>query len=816
MKKFETDYGYFSESGSEYVIKTYNTPKPWVNVISNGKYGLVISQAGGGFSWYEHSEFNRITRWHQDLVKDDWGKYLYVKNNKTKEVWSPTFLPVKKELDNFECAHGIGYSTFNSGYKGINISLNMFVPFEESMEIWDVKIENTTSEEVDLSFYTYFEWTLGSSADHHREFHKTFLETEFDEKLNAMIAGKRLWEIPLGDRGHWNIDYPYKGFISSSNKIVDYEGDKENFIGRYGDLVNPAGVVYEKLKRQVGNWSDPIGTIKVNIKIKPGSNDRVAFYLGLNENKEEVEKTLTKFHCLANVDEAFEKVKEKWHQILDTLVIDTPDEAMNFLVNKWLRYQTISGRLWGRTAYYQQSGAFGFRDQLQDSLVFLPINPKLTENQIKLHAAHQKSDGTVLHWWHPISDTGLETKMTDDLLWLPFLMIHYLKETNNYSLFDEEVEYFDKKDIKESIYIHCLKAMDKVLSRFSERGIPLIGAGDWNDGLSAVGLEMKGESFWLAEFLFYILGYFINISHEKKDFPSSEKFSRAAEKLKASFQKYAWDGDWYLRATKDNGDLLGSSKCEEGKIYLNAQTWAVLSKIGSPEKNKLATESLKKLLLKKNGPLLLYPAYSKPDEYIGYLSRYAAGRRENGGVYIHAATWAIWCFAELKDDTLPYEIFKRLAPIYNGMNPEEYQAEPYVTPGNIDGPDSPYYGRGGWTWYTGSACWFQKVIVDWILGIRADEKGLKIDPNIPKEWEHYSVKRNFRGSTYNINVRNTDHVSSGIKRIEVNGITIIGNIIKSSSRKGNFDVTVYLGQSDEQKIKSYLQEDSLRISSNEK
>ncbi|MHB8338497.1 MAG: GH36-type glycosyl hydrolase domain-containing protein [Ignavibacteriaceae bacterium] len=816
MKKFETEYGYFSDSGDEYIIKNYRTPKPWVNVISNGKYGLIISQAGGGFSWAEHSEFNRITRWHQDLVKDDWGKYLYVKNNKTKEVWSPTFLPVKKELENFECIHGLGYTIFNSGFKGINISFKMFVPFDETLEIWDVKIENTTNEEVDLSFYTYFEWTLGSSADHHREFHKTFLETEFDEELNAMVAGKRLWEIPLGDRGHWNIDYPFRGFISSNQKITDYDGDKENFIGRYGDLINPDGVANEKLNRQLGCWSDPIGTIKVDVKIKPGGRERIAFYLGLNENKEEIKKALEKFHSPSNIDNAFEIVKERWHKNLDTLVIETPDEAMNLLVNKWLRYQAISGRLWGRTAYYQQSGAYGFRDQLQDSLVFLPIDPKITENQIKLHAAHQKSDGTVLHWWHPISDTGLETKMTDDLLWLPFLMIHYLKETNNYSLFDEEIEYYDKKDIKESIYVHCLKAIDKVLSRFSERGIPLIGAGDWNDGLSAVGLDMKGESFWLTEFLYYILVHFVDISNEKKDFSSSEKFHKAAGELKASFQKYAWDGEWFARATKDNGEVLGSSKCEEGKIYLNAQTWAVLSKIGEPDKNKLAMESLKKFLLKKNGPLLLYPAYTKPDKYIGYLSRYAAGRRENGGVYTHAATWAIWGFAELKDEILPYEIFKRLAPIYNGMNPEEYQAEPYVTPGNIDGPDSPHYGRGGWTWYTGSAAWFQKVIVDWILGIRAEKSGLVIDPRIPKEWKQYLVKRLFRGSVYIINVYNENHVSSGIKRIEVDGVTIKGNLIKPSSGKGIFNVNVYLGQADEQNIDSYSSTNTLRLSPNEK
>ena len=793
QKKFETKYGYFSEDGNEYIIKTYRTPKPWVNVISNGLYGTVISQTGGGFSWYEHSEFNRLNRWHQDLIQDNWGKYIYIKNNKTGDVWSPTFLPVKRELNEFECVHGIGYTKFISVYKEIKTELTIIIPFDESLEIWDLKIINNSQEEIDLSFYTYFEWCLGSSADHHREFHKTFLHTSFDEKRNMMTANKRLWEIPLGDRGHWNIDYPYTGFLSSNKKIVDYDSEKEIFIGQYGDLINPAGLSLKSLTRQTGSWTDPVGCVKVNSTIKSKSSDRIEFYLGLKEKKEEIESSIKKFMSGKQVDKALEDVKNRWKELLGTFEINTPDEAMNLLVNKWIRYQAISGRLWGRTAYYQQSGAFGFRDQLQDSLVFLPINPELTANQIRLHAKHQLTDGTVLHWWHPITETGLETKMTDDLLWLPFLIIHYLKETNNYSLLNEQIEFYNDKNLTESLYTHCTKAINKVLSRLSDRGITLIGAGDWNDGLSAVGLEMKGESFWLTEFLYYVIKEFINISQTLNDDETVLRYENTVKKLKENFDQYAWDGEWYARATKDNSELVGSSKCEDGKIYLNAQTWAIISEIGEEARNKKAIESLEKYLLKKNGPLLLYPAYSKPDKYIGYLSRYAAGRRENGGVYTHAATWAIWAYGLLKKDGMPYDIFKRLAPIYNGMNPDEYVAEPYVTPGNIDGPDSPFYGRAGWTWYSGSAVWFQKTIVDWILGIRSTEKGLIIDPCIPKEWNFYSVKRNFRNKEYKINVNNNLHVYSGIQSIKVNGEKISGNLIEYDCSENNITIDVILG-----------------------
>ncbi len=382
--QFETKYGYFSEDGNEYIIKTYKTPKPWINIITNGDYGLVISQTGGGFSWQTHSEFNRLTRWHQDLIQDNWGKYIYIKNNVTGEVWSPTFFPVKNNLDKYECRHGFGYSVLTSEYKGVKIEFTLFVPNDDNLEIWDLKIYNNSGEVTDLSLFTYFEWCLGSSADHHREFHKTFLVTEFDKKNNAILATKRLWEIPLGDRGHWNIDYEYYGYFTSNKSISDYETEKENFIGQYGDLNNPAALKNGKLSKQTGNWNDPIGTIKVDIKINSGEMERVNFYLGLVKDKKELSPLLKKYKTAKQIDKALDAVKSRWQELLGTLEINTPDDGMNLLVNKWLRYQAIAGRLWGRTAYYQQSGAFGFRDQLQDSLVFLPIDKSITEKQIKL------------------------------------------------------------------------------------------------------------------------------------------------------------------------------------------------------------------------------------------------------------------------------------------------------------------------------------------------------------------------------------------------------------------------------------------------
>ncbi len=779
MPKFETKYGFFSDDGNEYVIKTYRTPKPWINVVSNGQYGLVISQTGGGFSWLTHSEFNRLNRWHQDLIKDDWGKYFYIKNNVTGEVWSPTWMPAKSELDNYECRHGFGYTKFTSIFKGIAVLLTVFIPRDENLEIWNFEIENQTDKKVNLSICSYFEWCLGSSADHHREFHKTFLETHFDESLNAMLAAKRLWEIPIKNRGHWNTEYPYLGFISSSAKISEYEGDKEAFLGQYGSLDKPVALLNLKFQRKTGKWSDSIAAVKIDLEIESNSSTHTAFYIGIQENKNQIKRVLKKFQSKEQIDKALSDVKSYWLNLFSTLEIETPDEAMNLMVNKWLRYQAIAGRLWGRTAYYQQSGAYGFRDQLQDSLVFLPIDPSQTEKQIRLHARHQFKNGTVLHWWHPITETGLQTNMTDDLLWLPFVLLQYIDETNDYSILKKKEPFYDDNKNAYTLFDHCIAAIERVGKRISKRGIPLIGSGDWNDGLSAVGLDMKGESIWLAEFYYLILIRFSDLCGKIKIEKLAKRYSSKAKKLREAFDEHAWDGKWFFRATKDNGEKIGSRKNKEGKIYLNSQTWSVISGIASHKKQQLSMDAVTKFLLKRNGTLLLYPAYTKPDEMIGYLSRYAPGRRENGGVYMHAAAWALWAYSILKQNDLSFKVFEKTCPVYNGMNPDEYLAEPYVTPGNIDGPGSPNYGMGGWSWYTGSASWFQKIIVDWILGVRASSDGLVIDPCIPNSWKSYKVKRTFRGIVFNITVNNSG--TGKICKILVNGQQTSTNVLNIHS-----------------------------------
>jgi len=782
MNLFETKYGRFSENGNEYIIKTPHTPRPWVNVISNGRYGLTISQAGGGFSWLDHSEYNRLNRWHQDLVQDNWGKYLYFKDLDSGEIWSPTWLPARTELDKYQCAHGFGYTRFTAEYKGIHSILTIFVPTDQSLEIWDIKVESRSGKKRRIELITYLEWCLGSSADHHREFHKTFIETKFDKERNSALATKRLWDINVPGRGYWNKPYPYIGFLTCNKPFSNFEFDKDTFIGQFGNLQKPAVVEKGGMRQQQGSFYDAIAGTSVLLSVDPGEEIRVDYLLGLAINTEEIDRFRADLFSSQAIDEALDTVHNFWLDTFGKTEVKTPDDSLNLLTNKWLRYQAISGRLWARTAYYQQSGAYGFRDQLQDSQIFLQIDPQLTAKHIRLHAEHQFKDGHVLHWWHPITDDGLNSNFSDDFLWLPFITLNYLEETADYEFLNESIKYYDQ-DEPAPLMEHCTRAIEYALGRMSERGIPLIGSGDWNDGLSATGIDMKGESFWIIHFLNFILVRFADLQRNFGNIKIAEKYDVKAKQLRKKLLEVAWDGEWFIRATKDNGEIIGSSKNKEGKIFLNAQTWSVIADSAPPEFQRKSMDSVAKHLMKNNGPLLLCPSYSEADEFIGYLSRYAAGARENGGVYTHAATWAIWAFAKIGQNNLAFQVFKGVNPILNGLKPDRYKGEPYVTPGNIDGPDSPYYGRGGWTWYTGSAAWLQKCTMDWIIGVRASQDGLIVDPHIPLTWKTYSVKRLFRGTEYNIQFKNVSGRALSVKKILVKGREIKGNVIPISKQK---------------------------------
>lgn len=744
-------YGAFSDDGAEYIITRADTPMPWINVLTNGDYGLTISQAGSGYSWRAHASLNRITRWDQDLIRDEWGKYLYLCDAETGEFWSPTWQPCGTMLEDYRARHGFGYSVIEGQHAGIRSGVTYFVPQNAPCEIWLLRLENTGDRSRTLGIRTYFEWLLGAAPDWHREFHRTFIATEYDAALGALLATKMLWDLPVEARAHWNRSWDYVAFHSASVTPDGFDGDKRDFVGRHGDLRQPQALRDGTARNQAGRWGDPVGSLKLSITLEPGEIREIGFTLGAADDRAQASALIERYRSLAAAHAALDETRTFWREITSRLTVETPDPAINKLANGWLQYQAIAGRLLGRTAYYQTGGAYGYRDQLQDSLVWLLLGlPEKTLEQIRLHAAHQYQDGVVLHWWHPLAETGLRSKYSDDLLWLPFVLMRYLDETGDFAALEQVVPFYDGGEA--TLRDHCLRSFERALSRFSARGLPLILKADWNDGLNAVGADGRGESVWMAHFLHHLLTRWIALG--LADSATAPRFQAQADRLREAVNAHAWDGAWYWRATTDAGDLIGSRQSPEGKIFLNAQTWAVLGGTAPSDRAGQALASAREHLYSDYGPLLLAPAYTTPNPDIGYLSRYAPGSRENGGVYCHAACWAVLAERQMNGAQAAYEVWRSFCPpVRAAADPDRYSGEPYVMPGNVAGPLSPSPGQAGWTWYTGSAAWFLRALVEGVLGIEADLSGVQVRADLPEGWEQFRIRRWFRGARYVITVR---------------------------------------------------------------
>lgn len=763
MTQLQNGYGYFTADGREYVITRPDTPMPWINVISNGDYGLVISQAGSGYSWRTHASLNRITRWEQDLIRDEWGKYLYLRDTLSGEFWSPTWQPCGESLEHYRVRHGMGYTVIESQRGSLTSQVTYFVPLDAPCEIWLLRLENLGDQPRPLQIFTYLEWLLGAAPDWHREFHRTFIETQFSEEHGALLATKVLWELPVESKTHWNRPWPYVAFLSASEMPAGFDADKRNFLGRHGTPHRPQAVATGRCANRAGRWGDAIGSLCLEVTLAPGEVREVAFTLGAADDRAQALSLAQTFKDTATVHAAFEAVRAYWQALTGELMVETPDPALNVLANGWLAYQAISGRLYGRTAYYQTGGAYGFRDQLQDSLAWLLLgHPEKTLEQIRLHAAHQYRDGVVLHWWHPLAETGMRSDYSDDLLWLPFVTLHYLYETGDFACLEQEIPFYDGGSA--SLREHCLRAFEMVLRRRSPRALPLILKGDWNDGLNAVGAEGRGESVWMAHFLHYLLRAWAALPGEEEEIAA--RFRHEAERLREAVNRYAWDGAWYWRASTDSGALVGSHQSREGQIFLNAQTWAILSGIADDQRAHQAMASAREHLYSPYGPLLLAPAYTQPDPAIGYLSRYAPGTRENGGVYCHAACWAVLAERRLNGAQAAYDLWRSFCPPVRSTDPDRYAGEPYVMPGNVGGPQAATPGQAGWTWYTGSAAWYLRALIEGVLGIEAHLEGLQVRAALPDEWDHYRIKRRFRGTLYDITVRRAAHGESPGCRVD--------------------------------------------------
>lgn len=801
LKEFN-GYGGYSSDGKEYIIKlteNINTPLPWVNIVANKKFGFLVSEQGSSFSWAYNSRENKLTPWFNDPVNNISEEIIYIRDDDTGELWSITPWPIRNK-ETYLISHGLGYTKFDYTGKGLEQSLSMFVPIDENIKVNLIKLKNNFDEDRRLTIFYYIRPVLGVTDEET----EMFIETDFNEEI--FIA-----------RNSTNEEFKNSTlFIGTSENIKSYTGDRIEFLGLNSTFKYPEGIKRERLSEKTGLGLNPCCAIEIPIVLKSGEEKEMTILLGENREEEKGKKIINKYSNVEVAKNQLENIKYYWENILGIIKIQTPDESMNLIMNYWLMYQTIVSRLWGRAGFYQVGGAFGARDQIQDSVNSIYFLPEQTKKQILNNCKHQFIEGDIQHWWHPAPDRevhkGIRSKYTDDRLWLPYGVSKYIEVTGDYSILREEVPFIEsnilEKDEQEryeipklstevgTVYEHCIRAIDISL-KFGERGLPLIGSGDWNDGMNRVGYKGKGESIWLGWFLGTVLQRFIPICEEIGDMDRKEKYEKIVKSLEEAIEKNGWDGEWYLRAYFDDGTPLGSKKNEECMIDSIAQSWSVISALGKEEKMKIAMNSVEKYLVDEEEGIikLLSPPFDESHLDPGYIKSYVPGVRENGGQYTHAATWVIKAFALLGKGDKAHKLFNLINPINHTRSTIEcakYKVEPYVIAADVYTTSS-LVGRGGWTWYTGSSGWMYRVGLENILGFKKEGNKLFINPCIPKKWENFSIKYRFLDTVYNIEIKNPYSKNTGVNTIKLDGKLIETEYIPLTNDKSQHFIEVILG-----------------------
>ena len=760
---FENGFGGFSEALDEYVVTTTAetpTPAPWINVIANACFGTLVSESGSASTWSENSHEFRLTPWSNDPVADPNTEAFYVRDDASGTIWSPTLQPTRGR-GTYTARHGFGCSRFEHVEHGIDSSLAIFVAADAPLKFSALTLRNRSGRARRLSVTGYIEWVLGDERA------KTAMHvvTELDAATGALFARNR-YNTDFADRIAF-FDVDREGFGP-----VEASGDRADFIGPDGSLAQPAAVVAGRLGGEVGAALDPCAALRVAFDLEAGAERTVVFRLGAGRSVEEVVERVRLWRGAETAARELAVVRAYWQARLGAVAVRTPDKAVNALANGWLVYQLIVSRLWGRTAFYQSSGAFGFRDQLQDVLALVHAAPELTREHLLLAASRQFVEGDVQHWWHPPVGKGIRTRCSDDYLWLPFVLARYVEATGDRAVLDETVGFLASAPLADgelsryeqpaaaaesaSLYEHAVRALRHGM-RYGARGLPLMGTGDWNDGMNLVGAGGRGESVWLAFFLIAALRGFSPLAHERGDNAFAAQCEAEAVRLAANLEANGWDGAWYRRAWFDDGSVLGSAASRECRIDSIAQSWSVLSGAAPPERAVRAMESVHEHLVRARERLvlLLTPPFDTSTPSPGYIQGYVPGVRENGGQYTHAAVWAAMAYAALGDGKRAWALFALLDPIGHGDSAERvatYKVEPYVVAGDVYAAP-PHVGRGGWTWYTGSAGWMYQLLVGSLLGVRRQGQRLFVEPLLPRNWPGFELTYRHAASSYRIRCR---------------------------------------------------------------
>jgi cyclic beta-1,2-glucan synthetase len=777
--EFFNGLGGFAENGREYVAVLgpgQSTPAPWSNVIANASFGFQVSESGSGYTWSGNSRENQLTPWSNDPVSDPISEAIYIRDDETGEVWGPTAQPIRLEGSTYLARHGPGYSRFEHVHGGIELDLVQFVPLDDPLKVSILTIENRSGRSRRLSVTAYAEWALGPS----RAASAPRIVTALDPTTGAILV-----------RNPWNTEFARRvAFLDLGGRQTAWTADRTEFLGRNGAPDRPAGLERGyRLLGSVGAGMDPCAALQTSFELTNGARTEVLVLLG--ETDEASAPDLIRRGRSTDHDATQRAVASQWDDIQGTVQVRTPDRSMDIMLNGWLIYQTLACRLWARTGFYQAGGAYGFRDQLQDVIALVTARRDLAREHLLRAAAHQFVEGDVQHWWHPPSGRGVRTRISDDRLWLPYAVDRYLTVTGDVGVLDEMVPYLEGPVLRPdqtdayfqpepapggaSLFEHCAAALDRSLA-VGAHGLPLIGSGDWNDGMNRVGHEGRGESVWLGWFLYTVLAAFAPIADGCGQGPRADRWRAHMKTLKRSLERHGWDGDWYRRAFFDDGTPLGSAINVECRIDSIAQSWGVLSGAAEPLRAERAMAAVEEYLVRRgDGLVLLFtPPFDHSDVDPGYVKGYVPGIRENGGQYTHGAIWSVLAFAALGDGDKAGELFSILNPINHSSTRagvHRYKVEPYVMAADVY-TEPPHVGRGGWTWYTGSSGWMYQAGIEWILGFRLRGTTLVIDPCIPRAWPGYEIDFRYQSARYEIVVENPKGVSSGVATVELDGMAL--------------------------------------------